>query len=118
MEPTHGRRPTLDENDPRQVNIQDLASKLIQIMQPSNEVGRQDHGMRKLTSLISEGAFFGYDLFTQPSEWTFDWFWSRDGRAHEIVFFPALFKITDDHGRFLSMPELKVPIILADGTSA
>lgn len=100
MEPTYGRTPSLDENDPRQVNIRDLAGKLIQIMQPSNERVKHEYGMQKLTSLICEGEFFGYDLFTKPSEWTFDWSWSRNGRAHEVVVFPALFKITDDHGAF------------------
>lgn len=87
-------------------------------MQPPNEPHGRERGVREFTRLICEGATFGYNLFTQPSEWTFDWSCSGDRQAHEVVLFPALFKTTDDHGHFLPKPELKAPIILADGPGA
>jgi hypothetical protein len=113
MEPTYGTRPDIDQHDPRQVNIQDLVNKLHQVMQSLSGDGVYEQDSRRLTYLICEGAIFGYKVFTQPSEWTFDWSSSRSSQMPELVLFPALLKTTDDHGHFLPVPELKVPVTIA-----
>jgi hypothetical protein len=74
---------------------------------------RNEQDLRKLTYLICQGAIFGYKVFTQPFEWTFEWSSSRSNQVPELVLFPALLKTTDDHGHFLPVPELKVPVTFA-----
>jgi hypothetical protein len=113
MEPTYGLCADIDQHDPRQVNIRDLVNKLYQIMQSLSEDGAYEQALRRLTRLICEGAVFGYKVFTQPSEWTFDWSSSRSSQVPELVSFPALSKTTDDHGHFLPVPELKVHATVA-----
>jgi hypothetical protein len=113
MEPTYGHGFDIDQNDPRQVNICDLVNKFHQIMQSLAGDGVYEQDLRQLTCLICEGAIFGYKVFTQPSEWSFDWSSSRSSQVPELVLFPALLKTTDDHGHFLPVPELKVSVTFA-----
>jgi hypothetical protein len=112
MEPTYGKGNVISRNDPRQVNIGELAKRLGQIVHAITGNGNDERDVHQLTRLIGEGAIFGYHLFIQPSEWTFDWSWPRPGRTLDLVLFPALLKISDDQGHILSAPELKAPITL------
>ena len=112
MEPTYGRGTVISRNDPRQVNIGELMKRLGQIVQAITGNSNEERDVYQLAHLIGEGAIFGYHLFTQPSEWTFDWSWPRPGRTLDLVLFPALLKTSDDQGHILSAPELKAPITL------
>jgi hypothetical protein len=113
MEPTYGIGSDIDRHDPRQVNIRDLVNKLHQIVQSLGENGAYEQELRQLTHLICQGAIFGYKVLTQSSEWTFDWASSRSSQVPELVLFPELLKTIDDHGQFLPVPELKVPVTFA-----
>ena len=112
MEPTYGKGTAISRNDPRQINIGELTKKLGQIMHTITGPGEDEQDFHRLARLIGEGAVFGYHLFTQPSEWTFDWSWPRPGRTLDLVLFPALLKVSDDQGHILRAPELKAPITL------
>jgi hypothetical protein len=112
MEPTYERGNVISRNDPRQVNIGELTKRLSQIIHTITGNGNDEQDAHQLARLTGEGAVFGYQLFTQPSEWTFDWSWPRPGRTLDLVLFPALLKISDDQGHILSAPELKAPITL------
>lgn len=101
--------------DPRQINIREVADAIDQILKPFAKESELDQRMQSLTELICEGAKFGYTLFTQPSEWRFEWRPTRPpGHSHgpEFVVFPAFCKVTDDRGQFLPMPEVRDPAIL------
>lgn len=116
MEPTYGRGTAISRNDPRQVNIVELENRLSQSVRAIAAKENDERDVHELSRLLGEGAIFGYHLFTQPSEWTFDWPLPRPGRTLDLVLFPALLKISDDQGHILSAPELKVPATLSGDT--
>lgn len=110
MEPTYGRLPNISANDPRQVNIREMASKILEILRVFTMAIDDDIKLRDLSDLICEAATFSYTLFTQPSEWHFDWTNARYGNTSELVVFPALLKATDEHGHILPVKELRESI--------
>jgi len=116
MEPAYGKGSVIGRNDPRQVNIGELTNRLTGIIQAITMSGDHEQIALGVARLISEGAVHGYHLFTQPSEWIFDWSGSRPRRMQDLVLFPAMLKIVDDQGHNLSTPELKVPETLFKGT--
>lgn len=113
MEETYGRTFDVSENDPRQINIRELAAALNEVLHPLLGEDRDEQQSRDLKRIISEGAIFGYILFTQPSEWSFDWTHSTASRG--IVVFPALLKIADDHGRVLQAAEVRETVTVSAG---
>lgn len=116
MEPTYGRTFDVNENDPRQINIRELAFQLNESLRPLlGGEDRLEQHLRDLKRLISEGAIFGYTLFTQPSEWSFDWTHSTHSQPADIVVFPALLKTADEFGRILPVPEVREPVTLSTG---
>lgn len=115
MEPTYGRASGIDHDDPRRVNIGELTNRLNQIIQAITGIGSDEQDESGMAPLICEGAIFGYALFIQPSEWTFDWSGPRDGDGPELVLFPALLKMSNDSGHILPAPELIIPVTLIDG---
>jgi len=116
MEPTYGRGTAISRNDPRQINIGELANRLSQSVRAITGKGNDERHFHELVRLIGEGVIFGYHLFTQPTEWTFDWPLPRPGRTLDLVLFPALLKTTADQGHTLAAPELKVPATLSGDT--
>lgn len=65
--------------------------------------------------MISQGAMFGYTVFSQPSTWKFEWAASSSSRSggggagvtmatEEIVVFPAFVKVGDEKGQRLKSP--------------
>jgi hypothetical protein len=112
MEPTYAEGNDISRNDPRQFNIGELMKRLSQMIQAITGNRNDERDVHELARLIGDGAILGYHLFTQPSEWTFDWSWPRPGRTLDLVLFPALLKISDEQGHILQAPELKAPIIL------
>lgn len=116
MEPTYGRTFDVNENDPRQINIRELAAALSEVLYPLLGEYRDEQQLRDLKRMISEGAIFGYILFTQPSEWSFDWTRSTASQSADIVVFPALLKTADEHGRILQAPEIRESVTLSTVT--
>jgi hypothetical protein len=114
MEPTYGRTFDVNENDPRQINIRDLAGALHETLHFLLGEDRDEQQLRDLKRVVSEGAIFGYILFTQPSEWAFDWT-STHSQMADIVVFPALLKTADEFGRILSVPEVRESLTLSTG---
>ena len=117
MEPTYGRTFDVNENDPRQINIRDLANALHETLHHLLGEDRDEQQLRELKRLISEGAIFGYILFTQPSEWTFDWTRSTHNQSADIVVFPALLKTSDESGRIFPVPEVRETMTLSAGAN-
>lgn len=113
MKPTYGRLPGIGTNDPRQVNIRELAKRLLEVLQTCLESNDNEMKLQNLTQLLGEGATVGYTFFTQPSEWVLDWTLSRHSNKLELVIFPALLKVTDDHGQVLPVKELREPVTMA-----
>lgn len=113
MEPTYGRLSAVGTNDPRQVNIRELAKKLLEVLQTLLKSNDNELRLRNLTQLLGEGATVGYTSFTQPSEWAFDWTISRQSNNSELMVFPALLKVTDDQGQILPVKELRELITVA-----
>jgi len=111
MEPTYGRT-YVNGNDPRQINIQELAAVLHETLHPLLGEDRDEQQLRDLKQIISQGAIFGYILFTQPSEWSFGW--TRSTHSQFVVF-PALLKTTDENARVLPAPEVRDPVTLSTG---
>jgi hypothetical protein len=93
---------TIPPNDARMANIQELVRRLDAILvRYASSTGKDRRS--NLEELIKRGARFGYTLFSQPTEWTFDW--GGDGNAkNELVVFPALVQIGDDAGLRLRKP--------------
>jgi hypothetical protein len=114
MSPTYGTF-DVNENDPRQINIQELSGALHETLHPLIAEDRAEQQLRDLKRVISEGAIFGYILFTQPSEWAFDWTRSTHSQSADTVVFPALLKTADELGRILPMPEVKETVTLLTG---
>ncbi|KAM0721114.1 hypothetical protein Q7P37_003400 [Cladosporium fusiforme] len=118
MEPTYGNSADISPTDPRQINIRELADTINQILQPFVKESELDH-MQSLTAVICEGAKFGYTVFTQPSEWRFEWTSTRPpGHSHapEFVVFPAFCcKVADDNGHFLPVPEVRDSAVVSRG---
>jgi hypothetical protein len=115
MEPTYGRVFDVNENDPRQINIRELANALHETLHPLRSEDRDEQQLRDLKRVISEGAIFGYILWTQSSEWVFDWTRSTHSQPAETVVFPALLKTTDELGRILPVPEVRESATLSTG---
>lgn len=113
MEPTYGRLSGIGTNDPRQVNIRELTKRLLEVLQTFLKSNDNELKLQNLTQLLGEGATVGYAFFTQPSEWIFDWTLSRHSNNSELVVFPALLKVTDDHGQVLPVKELREPVTVA-----
>jgi hypothetical protein len=113
MESIYGRGTVIGRNDPRQVNIGELVNRLSRSVRSIAAKENDGRDVHELSRLMDEGAMFGYHLFTQPSEWAFDWPLPRPGRTLDLVLFPALVKTTDDQGHILPAPELKVPVTLS-----
>jgi len=113
MEETYGRTFDVNENDPRQINMNDLSSALHETLYHLLGGDRDEQQLRDLKRVISEGAIFGYVLFTQPSEWTFDWTRLTQNQSADIVVFPALLKISDESGRILPVPEMREAVTLS-----
>jgi hypothetical protein len=115
MEPSYGRQFDVNENDPRQINIRELAGALHETLHPLIGDDRAEQQLRDLKRVISEGAIFGYILFTQPSEWAFDWTRSTPSQSADTVVFPALLKTSDELGRILPVPEVRESATLLTG---
>jgi hypothetical protein len=112
----YGRTSDINENDPRQINMQDLANALHETLYPLRGDDRDEQQLRDLKRVISEGAIFGYTLFTQPSEWTFDWTRSSThSQSADTVVFPALLKTTNELGQILPVPEVRESATLSTG---
>lgn len=116
MESTYGRGTSIGAADPRQINIRELADSIDQTLKTFTKESELDQRMQSLTEVIGEGAKFGYTIFTQPSEWRFEWKSTRlPGHSHaqEFVVFPAFCKLTDDKAQLLSAPEIRDPAIVS-----
>jgi hypothetical protein len=112
----YGRTSDINENDPRQINMQDLANALHETLYPLRGDDRDEQQLRDLKRVISEGAIFGYTLFTQPSEWAFDWTRSSThSQSADTVVFPALLKTTNELGQILPVPEVRKFATLSTG---
>ena len=54
---------------------------------------------QNLEELVKRGARFGFMLFSQPTDWTFDWGDSHARQNSNVVVYPALVQTGDDQGR-------------------
>lgn len=90
----------LDARDPRRHNIDELTITIHQILQPHARAGLGAPRAKDLASVVSQGAQFGYTLFSQPTPWKLDW-GAAEKQSHEIVCFPALVKVGDGRGQKL-----------------
>lgn len=118
MESAYGRGTSIGSADPRQINIRELADSIDQLLKPFGKETQSEQRLQSLTEVIGEGARFGYTLFTQPSEWRFEWKSARPsgyGQAHEFVVFPAFCKVVNDSGHLLSAPEIRYPAVISRG---
>ncbi|EME78604.1 uncharacterized protein MYCFIDRAFT_212430 [Pseudocercospora fijiensis CIRAD86] len=90
---------TMSSDDPRQFNISQLARDVNDVLRSfasPDDIGR----FANMTEILRQGAYVGYVTLVQPTTWAFEWEDEADGRhANELVVFPALVQISDEHGR-------------------
>jgi hypothetical protein len=101
MQRTYGGS-TIPPSDARMTNIQELVRRLDAVLVHSASSTGQDR-RSNLEELIKRGARFGYTVFSQPTEWTFDWGGDCNAK-NELVVFPALVQVGDDEGLRLRKP--------------
>ena len=89
----------IEPNDPRQRNIQELVKALNDILEPYASGHSNNERAQNLEELVKRGARFGYMLFSQPTDWTFDWNDPHSRQSGNIVVYPALVQTGDDQGR-------------------
>ncbi|KAF7196677.1 hypothetical protein HII31_02047 [Pseudocercospora fuligena] len=90
----------MSNEDPRQFNIAQLAKDLDDVLRffaSSDDKGRVEN----MTEIIRQGAYVGYVLFVQPTTWSFEW---EEAGHSELVVFPALVQLSDEHGRPRARP--------------
>ena len=95
---------TMEHNDPRMYNINALANRLDSILRRFASAGGDEGRVQNMMELLKRAARFGLMLFTQPTEWAFDWEEARYQHTSEIVVFPALSQTADDQGRPIAHP--------------
>ena len=98
LQPSYGNT-SIGPNDPRQRNIQELVRALDSILRPYASVQSSSERPQHLEELVKRGARFGYMLFSQPTDWTFDWNDPHARQSGNIVVYPALVQTGDDQGR-------------------
>ena len=94
----------IGSNDPRARKIQVLSQQLDAVLHrfaSSSGAERQQN----LTEILKRAARFGYILFSQPTDWVFDWQLPRGASPDEAVVFPALVQIGDDQGERRTVPQ-------------
>ncbi|CAI6291425.1 unnamed protein product [Periconia digitata] len=90
-------------DDSRIHNIQGAVGVLDNVLRPYIDT-RMDNGQRSrnLEEILKRAAQFAFTLFSQRSEWDFDWQIEEQNASSEgICVFPALVQVLDEHGEVL-----------------
>ncbi|PVH93402.1 hypothetical protein DM02DRAFT_634595 [Periconia macrospinosa] len=93
-------------DDSRIHNIQGATGVLENVLRPYIDT-RMDNGQRSrnLEEILKRAAQFAFTLFSQQSEWDFDWQEDQQAaNAGSICVFPALVQNTDDNGEAMKPP--------------
>ncbi|KAL8765364.1 MAG: hypothetical protein Q9209_007550 [Squamulea sp. 1 TL-2023] len=100
---------TLTASDPRNQNISEALQALDAVLHPFADEQRDDRErLQKLEEILKRSARFGFILFSQPSVSEFDWNTPPNAGRGTLVISPALMQVTDDNGRRLPRPKVKV----------
>lgn len=89
---------SIPPSDPRHHNIRKLLDELDTVLAPFASVSNNSERVQNMAELIKRGARFAYTLFTQPTEWDFDWEQFRSRTTSELVVYPALVQTVGDDG--------------------
>ena len=95
----HYGQPQLSPNDPRLQHANELADALDSVLRPfaSNSYSHEER-LSNLRSVIQRAVRYGFTLFSQPSSWDFDWGSVKEKGSNNMVVFPELLQVTDEHG--------------------
>jgi hypothetical protein len=102
MGPTYGGK-IIGPNDSRHHNVRTLLDALDLCLRLFAGSRPEDERLSNLAEVLKRGARFGYMLFMQPTEWTFQW--TRPSERSKLVVHPALLQTVDDEGRPRSVPQ-------------
>ena len=106
LQQTYGQS-AIAQSDPRHHKIEEARLFLDLVLQPYIKVlPDNDERQRKLEDLLKRVARFGYLLFSQPSDWKFEWEDDQNATIERLVVFPGLLQVTDDDGKPLKRPRL------------
>jgi hypothetical protein len=57
-----------------------------------------------LEEILKRSALFAFTLFSQPSEFGFDWKGAQNVKSGELCIFPALVQVSDEAGQPVAPP--------------
>jgi hypothetical protein len=92
----------LSPEDARLSNILNTLRQADIFLSPLTNNANHESRLRNLEEVMKRAARLGWILFSQPSEFSFDW--TGDGEG--LVVFPALLQIADENGRVLRTPRV------------
>ncbi|KAH7079499.1 hypothetical protein FB567DRAFT_449551 [Paraphoma chrysanthemicola] len=92
-------------SDSRNGNIQAALAALENLLQPYAD-SRMDNQERRhnLEEILKRSALFAFTLFSQPSEFKFDWKNAQNVKSGELCIFPALVQVSDEAGQPVTPP--------------
>tara|TARA_R110002003_G_scaffold145_18_gene13479 strand:+ start:4689 stop:5057 length:369 start_codon:yes stop_codon:yes gene_type:complete len=92
-------------SDSRNGGIEAALTALENVLQPYAD-SRMDfqQGRQNLEEILKRSALFAFTLFSQPSEFSFDWKVDQSVKPGELCVFPALVQVSDEAGQSLSPP--------------
>ncbi len=106
LQKTYGES-AFSQSDPRLRNIRNAQRSLDSILRPyAKESSDNDERLRKLEDLLKRAGRFGFLLFSQPSQWEFNWEKAQDTARNRLTIFPALLQVGDDDGKQLERPRV------------
>ncbi|KXT13843.1 hypothetical protein AC579_6893 [Pseudocercospora musae] len=91
---------TMLPDEPRHFNIGQLAKDLDGVLRYCASPDGNGR-LANMTEIIRQGAYVGYVLFVHPTAWVFEW---GHEAGNELVVFPALVQMSDEHGRPQARP--------------
>ena len=92
-------------SDSRNTIVRDAVTDLDNILQPYADP-RMDNAQRRrnLEEIIKRSAVFAFTLFSQPSQWSFDWKEEQSVTSGDLCVFPALVQVMDEAGEPVRPP--------------
>ncbi|KAH7071273.1 hypothetical protein BKA63DRAFT_535217 [Paraphoma chrysanthemicola] len=104
MQSSYVRDP-FSASDSRNDSIQTALAALENILQPYAD-SRMDNQERRrnLEQILKRSALFAFTLFSQPSEFEFDWKGAQNVKSGELCIFPALVQVSDEAGQLVAPP--------------
>ncbi|KNG49309.1 hypothetical protein TW65_03917 [Stemphylium lycopersici] len=98
-------RTPFSPSDDRHASIQAAIATLDRILQPYADAHMNDGERRRnLEELLKRSALFAFTLFSQPSEWEFEWQEEQGVTSGELCIFPALVQVADETGQPIYPP--------------